>query len=391
MAALQCRNEFWRLLFRHDGKQYSFPIGTVPKAEALTWKGRIEHTLMRLEQGYYEWPPGVSIIDFLKYDGKPPVDPALSVRKDTTLAELSAAYLATVSNGAIEANTLATVKIHLAHFETTLGKRFILSGLTLGKLQGHVDRRVPSVSPVTVKKEVASFGCAWNWGRRGKLVQGEFPSSGLVYPKTDEALPYMTWKEIERRIKAGAKAEELWEALFLSVTEIEALLKYVKQTQAPVWVYPMLATAAHTGARRSELMRARKEDVNLADSVLTLREKKRQQGTRTSRRVPVSAFLAKILRPLLKGQGPYLFGDGDKPLAPQTTQKAFVRILADSKWSVLKGFHTLRHSFISACASKGIDQRILDGWVGHQTEEQRRRYRHLYPSVQEAAIRSVFG
>ena len=40
---------------------------------------------------------------------------------------------------------------------------------------------------------------------------------------------------------------------------------------------------------------------------------------------------------------------------------------------------------------EGIDQRLIDEWVGHSTEEQRRRYRHLYPSVQAEALKSVFG
>jgi integrase len=68
----------------------------------------------------------------------------------------------------------------------------------------------------------------------------------------------------------------------------------------------------------------------------------------------------------------------------------FKRPLAPSKWEPLKGWHLLRHSFISACASKGIDQRLIDEWTGHNTEEQRRRYRHLYPSTQQAAINLVF-
>jgi hypothetical protein len=38
-----------------------------------------------------------------------------------------------------------------------------------------------------------------------------------------------------------------------------------------------------------------------------------------------------------------------------------------------------------------VDQRIIDDMVGHQTDEQRRRYRHLYPDVKQDAIRSVFG
>jgi integrase len=58
---------------------------------------------------------------------------------------------------------------------------------------------------------------------------------------------------------------------------------------------------------------------------------------------------------------------------------------------VLLGWHVLRHSFISACASKGIDQRIVDAWVGHATETQRVRYRHLYPGVQQTAIQHVFA
>ena len=53
--------------------------------------------------------------------------------------------------------------------------------------------------------------------------------------------------------------------------------------------------------------------------------------------------------------------------------------------------HVLRHSFISALANKGIDQRIIDELVGHQTEAMRRRYRHLYPKTVADAINQVFG
>ena len=62
-----------------------------------------------------------------------------------------------------------------------------------------------------------------------------------------------------------------------------------------------------------------------------------------------------------------------------------------SQWRVLKGLHVFRHSFISALASKGVDQRIIDDLVGHSTEEQRRRYRHLFPDVKQKAITDVFG
>lgn len=62
-----------------------------------------------------------------------------------------------------------------------------------------------------------------------------------------------------------------------------------------------------------------------------------------------------------------------------------------SAWQVVQGYHGLRHSFASNCTLKGVDQRIIDAWMGHQTEAMRRRYSHLFPEQQQAAIRSVFG
>ena len=116
-------------------------------------------------------------------------------------------------------------------------------------------------------------------------------------------------------------------------------------------------------------------------------------GPRQTRQVPISSELADALRPLMEQpQGrEYLFGDGVTPLTVQTTHNAIERAFRDSKWKVIKGWHTLRHSFISATASKGVDQRIIDDCVGHCTEEQRRRYRHLFPAVKQKAVASVFG
>ena len=62
-----------------------------------------------------------------------------------------------------------------------------------------------------------------------------------------------------------------------------------------------------------------------------------------------------------------------------------------TQWKDVRGFHVFRHSFASNLACKGIDQRLIDEWMGHQTEELRRRYRPLFPDQQRQAIDSVFG
>ena len=393
MASLQFRNGVYRLLFWHNDKQHTLAIGEVSLAEARQWKFRAENLLMRVKQRLLEVPASVTVVDFIRFDGRPPVDSALTVRKDTTFHQLTEEYIKTVGNGAIEANTLANAKIHIKHVEKTLGKHFLLAGLTLGKLQDHVTRRAIKVSAVTIKKELDTFRTVWNWGLRMQWIDRIFPCIGLIYPKTEEKLPFMTWAEIERRVRAGGDPDSLWECLYLDTQQIAELLAYVKTKIAPSWLYPMMLMAAHTGARRSEMIRARVEDFDLDAGVITIREKKRARGTRTTRRVPISPLLASVLAPLLDQQAgrQFVFGPGIRPLSVQSVHKALWRALKKSKWSVLRGWHSLRHSFISACASKGIDQRFLDEWVGHQTDQQRIRYRHLYPSVQRAAIRQVFG
>jgi integrase len=339
----------------------------------------------------------------------------------------------------VEQSTLDTFKLHLSHFAATLGESFPMNALTLADLQRHVDRRGKAknrsgdpISPATIKKEVATLSGVWIWGSRMSMVTGEFPARGLRYPKVDEPPPFKTWQEIERAIAAGGDPDELWECLYLTLPEITELLAYVRGQAAHPFIYPMFSFAAYTGARRSEVMRAQVIDVDMAGQSVLIREKKRKRGTRSHRRVPLTQLLAEVLKEWLEVHpgGPHLFclsgvvgrskkrsrttgyksektrpgslkgrmanvrRRGEQPIAPLSRKEAhdhFKRTLAGSKWEVLKGWHVLRHSFISACASKGTDQRLIDEWTGHSTEEQRKRYRHLWPSTQQQAIKLVFG
>jgi integrase len=393
MASLQKKGDSWYCQFMHRGQRHTFTIGKVDETEANNTAARVDYLLMRIKQHLIELPAGTDIVTFMEFDGRVPEKLSEGSSQEISFSDFRDAFVKVFGAGAIEDNTMDTSKIHFKHLAATLGEGFPMYSLTLPDLQRHVDRRQKDVAGITIKKEIDTMRSAWKWAQRMGKVQGDFPNGGLVYPKADEKLPFMTWVEIERRIKAGGKPAELWECLYLTATEIKKLLEYVKGRKISSWIYPMFLTIAHTGARRSEMIRAKVEDVDLASRTLTIREKKRAKGTRTTRRVPLSTPLAAMLRkwlPTRKGK-PFRFGPGDRPMTPQTTQHAFARVTEDSKWKVLKGYHVLRHSFISALASRGVDQRFIDDFVGHQTEEQRRRYRHLYPSTQQEAIKLIFG
>jgi integrase len=441
VASLQKKVDSWHLQFLYKNQRRTWVLGDVPDDEAWAEKGRVEERLMRIRQGFITVPAGMDIVDFLACGGKPPEQqpPTNGPSGSTTFAELRDAYLKSHGNGTVEKNTFETIKLHLSHFATTLGEGFPAAALTFADLQRHVDRRTRErnragnfISPVTVKKEVATLSAVWSWAKRMKLVQGEFPGRGLRYPKLDEPPPFMTWGQVERAIKAGGDEDELWDCLYLRVAEILELLAYVKEHATHAFIYPMFCFAAFTGARRSEMLRAQVVDLDLAGEVVTLREKKRKAGTRTLRRVPLTPFLARVMKEWLAEHpgGPHLFciagvvarskkrsrttghksqktratslkgrlatvrQRGEQPVAPLSIKEAydhFKRTLAGSKWQVLKGWHVLRHSFISACATKGTDQRLLDEWCGHSTEQQRKRYRHLWPDEQQQEIANVFG
>ena len=82
-----------------------------------------------------------------------------------------------------------------------------MRGLNLVDLQKHINRRQGGVEWITIKKEIDTLRSAWNWACQMMIVEGEFPFSGLVYPKGKEKLLFMTWAEIERKIKQGGDSK----------------------------------------------------------------------------------------------------------------------------------------------------------------------------------------
>lgn len=44
-----------------------------------------------------------------------------------------------------------------------------------------------------------------------------------------------------------------------------------------------------------------------------------------------------------------------------------------SKWAFIRGFHIFRHSIASNLAADSVDQRVIDQFMGYQTEDARRR------------------
>jgi integrase len=307
MASLQRKGNGWYLQFLHRGKRHTFAVGAVSEEEATAKAARVEELLSLVKRGLVSVPAGIGIVEFLRHDGKPPENPRdegpVPSPAVMNLGVLRDLYLAT-HEGSLEERTLGGIRLHFKHLASHLGERFPIRDLKLLDLQGYVEKRAKAkgnrgrtLSPATIRKELITLRTAWNWGMKMGHVSGRFPNEGLRYPKHDEKPPLQTREQIERQLPGATDAEraDLWDALYLTLPEIEEVLEVIRQGASHPWIYPMACTAAHGGARRSELLRMRVADVDLAQGILRIREKKRARGRRTTRDVPLSPALAAVL------------------------------------------------------------------------------------------------
>lgn len=404
MASLsRSRYGVYALTFRYDGQRVHRSLDTKKAPEANDIKGDIESALRQLRRGQLNVPAKLTtdqLWQLLQSAGKSATRP--EVTTDVAIAEVCKRYIASYTHGTKDEATLRTERHHLNHFKRIFGEHRSLSDITADDLQAYIEQRQKqpgthgrTIQNATIKKELQTFQQLWNFARGKGLVAGENPRQQVHTPRESHKPRFMTREQIEKAIERGGLSEaeiaELWDCLFLSETDIAEFLSHVRKAAAAHprfrYIYAALAFCAYTGARRSEMFRCQVHDLQ---QTVQLRETKRsQKNSFTFRQVPLHAQLRAILDEWLADHpgGSIVFcKDNGKPLEDKTAREAFDAVTRKSKWSVLRGYHILRHSFASNLARHGVDQRTIDEFMGHQTDESRRRYRHLFPEDLRSAI-----
>jgi integrase len=402
MASIRdSRGEGYVICFRYGNRQFNRKLGTDCPKEADARKKRVECTLHDLATGRLTLPTDCRDVGlFILSDGKVAAKPDLP--RHVTLVELWQRYLDETPEGAKDQSTRDTEGLHFRHLLQLLKGGRPVELLTTADLQRYIKTRTKApgirgetVKPRTVRKELDTLRAIWNgFALPHKIVAADFRAhfGKLVYPKEKSKPPFQTYDQIKKQLagKTPAEQAELWDGLFLQKHELADLLEIVRLAQAPAWLHPMVLLAAHTGARRGELMRAEPHDFDLDGRVWHVREKKRDRRKKfTYRVVSLSTPLVAVLRDwqATREPGQFMFGD----LTRRVVQYGLERVVAGTPWSCIRGWHLFRHSFVSILAVEGKDQRMIDAMTGHQTEEMRARYRHLAPSSRQAALDSVFG
>lgn len=398
---------FYRVRFRYQGRQFNRSLHTKNGRAARATCDRIGEMLDLLGRGLISVPPNTDAVSYLLSDGR--VGRRATEHRQLGLSEFFKTYQERLPAGHKEESTLKGEQRHVRHFQRHLGVNRTVQSISKADLQLYVAKRLKDkyrdrpIKPDTVRKELVTFRMLWNWGVEEGLLVGRAPTKHVVLPLVDEKPPFMTRVEIETVIRRGGLTEierkELWKALFLEREEIGELLGHAKQFAKLPAAYPLLVFVAHTGARRSEIVRAKIEDLDFRARSVMLREKKKSRTKAiTFRRVDMSPLVERVLKRWIGDHpgGQHVFcqtGDlGDvSPLTIWQADHHLKHALRGSKWLNVRGFHVFRHSFASNLAMAGVADKIIDEWMGHQTAEMRQRYRHLFPRERRSAIDAAFG
>lgn len=387
--------------FMLGGRKFKRSLQTTSASEAETVRSRVSETIRLLKTGRITMPSDADAVTFVLSDGK--LKQPIVTPKVLTVGELMRKYIDEAPETK-EATTTYNDKLRAKRFMLTVGKSVPMSLVTTETLQQYVNTRAKQktkhgkiTSQVTIKNEIQSIlGIVNRWALPLGLVQRRLSAAGLVYPKTRAQLPFQTFAEIEAQIARGVSPEEekeLWRSLYLTSADMTEMLEQTKKA-GPPWLHVLVAIACHTGARRGEIMRAELSDLDFVSDVIRIREKKRDNTREwTMRTVPLSRYLRTELDAWLKQHpgGRYLVcSEKDKPLTIGEARHFFESALKSTRFAKLRGFHATRHGFCSAAVAKGVDQRLLDEWVGHLSDAVRKRYRHIYPQASKNALASIF-
>lgn len=297
----------FRIFFRIGKRQFNKTLRLENERAAERLCPLIEETIQDLARGRLVMPEGVDPATFILSRGKV-TDNLGSAAGPMSLSDLFAHDQVNV--GGKEASTRYTEDIHAKHLLRIIGSKTHLAAIDFPRVQEYADRRLKethngrAIESGTVIQELKTLRIVWKkWmTSRNEGVPNDIPFAlrELQFPKEPPKPPFKTWEEIERTVRRGGlnpdAIDGLWECLYLTREEIRDVLAHAEANAARGCLYPMLAAAAYTGARRSELCRSRIDDRDLNGRTFTVRQKKHDTSkTITFRYVDVASVLASVM------------------------------------------------------------------------------------------------
>ncbi len=154
----------------------------------------------------------------------------------------------------------------------------------------------------------------------------------------------------------------------------------------------MILVALRTGMRHGELLALRWQDVDLVAGRITVRRNvvRGIVGTPKSgkpREIPLGEDVLGALKAHRHLRGPLVFCDAGGDMLTDSEQKHPLAHACRRAGLRSVGWHTLRHSFASHLAMRGVALKVIQELLGHASILMTMRYAHLAPQISRDAVR----
>lgn len=173
----------------------------------------------------------------------------------------------------------------------------------------------------------------------------------------------------------------------LSPDECELLISHAKGL-----VREMILTALRTGMRQGEIKGLQWSSIDWENRIVAVRHSRDDRAkilvspkSNRERHIPLDVDVYETLYNRKRGTG-YVFLDSDKqPLDYHRMERRLTKACEDAGLRKI-GWHTLRHTFASHLAMKGVPITAVQQLMGHSNITTTMRYSHLAPSTLRSAI-----
>lgn len=382
----------YRLHLCINGKQYKRKLIRNLRV-ANVFQSRINSLVVEYKTGLLVIPSSQPPHKFIFDKVLSITDSSINEKDIFFLPDLISKYIAYCSPPVKSVSTCKTEKIHLRRLQEFIDTQsdVLLSEVNVGFFNDYKKFRYEkSIKTDTVKKELTTFQTMFQFA----LDNGYVTKNIVKSVKRDKSqVPsdrFRTIGEVQELVGRGIYQEQELLAIkryvYLDTNEIRELLELTKNH----WMHSIIVTFVFTGIRRGEMLNLQWCDVDLERKVLQVTSQKQSKKSETKRTIEIHPALLEILKEIKKTNASKLVftkSDGER-ISPERLHEEFRSIIKGTKFEGI-GFHAFRHSLASNLAAKGVDQRIIDSILGHQTEDMRKRYRHLFPNQQLDAISKI--
>ncbi|MBL1214661.1 MAG: site-specific integrase [Ignavibacteriae bacterium] len=285
------------------------------------------------------------------------------LKSSTTIYKFSQEYKKYI-NLTFTSSYIKSVVLSLKHLSGFFGEHKLLVELSLKNIEEfkyYLMNRAPKGFVVYMRTLKAAFNIAQEWG-------------------------YITNNPFQ---KIKYKTSQNKKPIFITRDELQLVIA----KEQSILMRNIYLFAFNTGCRLGEIVTLKWKNIDLENKTITIGDEEFITKSNKQRIIPISSELIKELKKMKKknvNSKHYVFGKSKTfPYRGEYISRKFKKAIRNAKLKEEVHFHTLRHSFASQLAMKGVPIVVLKELLGHSSITTTAIYSHADIKSLQMAIKHL--